>query len=274
MSTGDVAGYYNEMQRFYRTFWHPTGVHYGVWDNGASNHDDAVQRTNGVVADALGLAPGSRVLDAGCGVGGTSFYLAEKHRYAVTGLTLSEAQLAVARRRARSFAGAAPSFSLGDYTRTGFATGSFDGMFGIESICYEAGNHRFAEEAFRILRSRGRLVVLDGFAGPGNGREAAQDLRAFCDGFAIRELVTGDAFTGILRRAGFVDIRQRDLTRQVLPSARRIRRLAHVGTVLTLLAPLARQRQMWRAHCRAGRVQQRLLERGGMRYLLFTATRP
>ena len=68
------------------------------------------------IAAKLYLKPGQRVLDIGCGWGGTALYL---HRVAgvdVTGITLSEEQLKVARRRAEE-AGVADHvrFELIDY---------------------------------------------------------------------------------------------------------------------------------------------------------------
>jgi len=52
------------------------------------------------IATKLRLSPGQRVLDIGCGWGGMALYLAQQAQVRVVGLTLSEEQLAVARRRA------------------------------------------------------------------------------------------------------------------------------------------------------------------------------
>ena len=42
---------------------------------------------NRVLADRAGIRPGQRVLDAGCGVGGSSLWLAEQRGAAVVGIT-------------------------------------------------------------------------------------------------------------------------------------------------------------------------------------------
>ena len=100
-------------------------------------HDDdsletAQRHKKAHIAAKLDLKPGQRVLDIGCGWGGMALYL---HRVAgvdVTGVTLSEEQLKVARRRAAD-AGVADHvrFELIDYRAV---TGPFDrivsvGMF-------------------------------------------------------------------------------------------------------------------------------------------------
>jgi cyclopropane-fatty-acyl-phospholipid synthase len=53
------------------------------------------------IAAKLNLKPGQRVLDIGSGWGGLALYLAEQFDVSVTGITLSDEQLAVARQRAR-----------------------------------------------------------------------------------------------------------------------------------------------------------------------------
>lgn len=52
------------------------------------------------IAAKLLLEPGQRVLDIGCGWGGMALYLAQSFDVEVTGITLSEQQLAVAQQRA------------------------------------------------------------------------------------------------------------------------------------------------------------------------------
>ena len=68
------------------------------------------------IAAKLALSPGMRVLDIGCGWGGLALYLHEKTGADVTGVTLSEEQLKVARARAEA-AGVAEHvrFELIDY---------------------------------------------------------------------------------------------------------------------------------------------------------------
>lgn len=68
------------------------------------------------IAAKLDLKPGLRVLDIGCGWGGTALYLHRVAKVDVLGITLSESQLKVARKRAKD-AGVADHvrFELVDY---------------------------------------------------------------------------------------------------------------------------------------------------------------
>ena len=62
--------------------------------------DDAQLAKKRHLAAKLLTAPGQRVLDIGCGWGGLALYLSEHCDARVTGITLSEKQLAIARDRA------------------------------------------------------------------------------------------------------------------------------------------------------------------------------
>jgi cyclopropane-fatty-acyl-phospholipid synthase len=98
----------------------------------ANDLDRAQADKKAHIAAKLALAPGMRVLDIGCGWGGMALYLHAKTGAEVLGVTLSEEQLKVARRRAAD-AGLADKvrFELTDYRHV---EGRFDrivsvGMF-------------------------------------------------------------------------------------------------------------------------------------------------
>lgn len=102
------------------------------WDGDHDDLDRAQEDKKAHIAAKLALKPGMKVLDIGCGWGGMALYLHRKCGVDVTGITLSEEQLGVARRRAEE-AGVADHvrFELIDYRDM---QGSFDrivsvGMF-------------------------------------------------------------------------------------------------------------------------------------------------
>jgi len=98
----------------------------------ANSLEQAQEDKKAHIAAKLALSPGQKVLDIGCGWGGMALYLHEHAGVDVLGITLSEEQLEVARKRA-SDAGVSDHvrFELCDYRDL---TGSFDrivsvGMF-------------------------------------------------------------------------------------------------------------------------------------------------
>jgi len=271
-----IAAYYDTTQVLYSHLWSRTGVHYGLWDNGTRCQADAIRNMDGFVASRLGLARGRRVLDAGCGVGGTSLYLADEHGLEVVGITLSEDQLRRARRlTATSRAAVPPIFRRGDYLCTSYPDEFFDGVVAIESVCYAEEKRRFLAEAFRILSPGGRLVVADGFAAAPITARARAQYRRLLDGMALTDLNSVKEFDAGLRATGFVDVRCDDKTTSVQPSSRRILALSVIGVAIcSLPCRLGLLPASWLAHGWAGIAQRPLFRDGTLAYCVFSASKP
>jgi cyclopropane-fatty-acyl-phospholipid synthase len=73
-----------------------------IWSRGATTLEDAQRTKLELVCTKLALQPGQRVLDVGCGWGSFAIHAAREHGVHVTGITLSEPQAALARRRAEA----------------------------------------------------------------------------------------------------------------------------------------------------------------------------
>jgi cyclopropane-fatty-acyl-phospholipid synthase len=78
-----------------------------------------------LICRKLGLSPGMRVLELGCGWGGFAGYAAARHGVSVVGMTVSREQAAYARQR---YAGLPVELQLEDYRQ---ATGTFDAIVSI-----------------------------------------------------------------------------------------------------------------------------------------------
>jgi cyclopropane-fatty-acyl-phospholipid synthase len=70
-----------------------------IFSRGADSLEVAQQQKLDLVCDKLALKPGERVLDIGCGWGSFAAHAATHHGVEVVGITLSEPQARVARRR-------------------------------------------------------------------------------------------------------------------------------------------------------------------------------
>src|SRR6266536_3557147 len=98
-----VVAYYDHTWLDYRLLWlnrRTLSVHFGYTDATTRGHADALLNMNRVLADRAGIRPGAHVLDAGCGVGGSSLWLAQSRGAIVVGITPVASQVA----RARGFA--------------------------------------------------------------------------------------------------------------------------------------------------------------------------
>ena len=70
------------------------------WEHAASL-DEAQEAKLDLVCRKLGLQPGMRVLDIGCGWGGAARYAAERYQVEVVGITVSQEQVRLAREMCR-----------------------------------------------------------------------------------------------------------------------------------------------------------------------------
>jgi cyclopropane-fatty-acyl-phospholipid synthase len=70
-----------------------------IFSRGATTLEEAQEAKLELVCQKLGLAPGERVLDVGCGWGSFAIHAASRHGARVVGITLSEPQAALAHRR-------------------------------------------------------------------------------------------------------------------------------------------------------------------------------
>jgi ubiquinone/menaquinone biosynthesis C-methylase UbiE len=113
---------------------------------------------------ALGIRPGERGLDIGCGPG---FLLSEMAKDTgpegqLVGVDTSADMVDTARRRAeKSDLSKNIQTMLGDATRLDFASASFDFVVAVQVYLYVQEIERALGEAARVLKPDGRLVVLD-----------------------------------------------------------------------------------------------------------------
>ncbi|MFY8148344.1 MAG: methyltransferase domain-containing protein [Prochlorococcaceae cyanobacterium] len=105
------------------------------------------------------LPPGSRVLDVGCGIGGSARILARDYGFDVLGISISPAQ--VERARALTPAGLSCRFAVMDALALDLEPGSFDAVWSVEAGPHMPDKQRYADELLRVLRPGGLLAVAD-----------------------------------------------------------------------------------------------------------------
>jgi MPBQ/MSBQ methyltransferase len=233
-TVADRAGfqrYYEEAGPDYAA-WSPRfNMHFGFfrWGMNPFNREAMLEQMNREILRRLHLdrEPSAhvppRVLDMGCGLAATLRSFARRLPMAdLHGITLVPWQLEQGRLLNKSCPEAGRiTLSLGDYEHTAFPSASFDAVYAIESSCYAQGANKsaFLRESHRLLRPGGRIVVADGFLGPGKLRGPQKRiLRRLCDCWVIDTLGEVDRFTRELERTGFRDIVVEQMQARVTPS--------------------------------------------------------
>lgn len=143
-------------------------VHWGYWQNTfkatGSSQDlaEAAERLCQRVCDAGTLSNGQRILDAGCGFGGTISSLNERFsQLHCTGLNIDERQLERARQVVQPQNGNTLEFVQGDACQLPFPDQTFDRVLAVECIFHFPSRERFFQEARRVLKPGGKLALSD-----------------------------------------------------------------------------------------------------------------
>src|ERR1700737_2774808 len=85
-----ISDYYDETWLDYRMLWlrpENRAIHFGYWDEHTRSHAQSLLDMNRVLATHLGIRSGQRILDAGCGVGGSAIWLAKTYGGEGVGIT-------------------------------------------------------------------------------------------------------------------------------------------------------------------------------------------
>jgi ubiquinone/menaquinone biosynthesis C-methylase UbiE len=143
-------------------------VHWGYWEVGhrpddtAQGFADAAERMCRRVCDAARVSDGQRILDVGCGLGGTVASLDERLSGAsLTGLNIDRRQIVHAREHVRALDGNRIDFVEGDACQMPFEEATFDVVLAVECAFHFSSRARFLAEAARVLRPGGRLALCD-----------------------------------------------------------------------------------------------------------------
>ncbi len=226
-SPADIAEYYERTEVHYRRGWdlsHSLAMHYGYWDKKTEGFRHSLHRMNEVLSSFGQLKAGEKVLDAGCGVGGSSIFLAEEIGCEVTGITLSAQQ--VERAKANALAAGIKErlqFQQADYTATPFADNSFDVIWALESAVHDPEKQGFFSEANRILRPKGRIIMGEYIKMSAPMKPRDQKLfHRWLDAWAIANLSTLPHLTAVAREHGFDALEIREINLQIRKSSWRM----------------------------------------------------
>lgn len=229
----DVANYYDQTEVHYRRFWkfeEALGLHYGIWSAGIKNLKEAVLNTNKLLAELGEIKSTDFGLDAGCGVGGSSIYLAKNIGCKVTGISLSEKQAATAAEFAEKHGVAQlVSFKAMNYTSTSFAENTFDFVWAIESMQTAVDKSDFLKEAKRVLKPGGKILIADCFKSYNYPFAKNKLMRLMFNGWAITDVLSSEEFIKEAGQFGFILNKEEDVTKEVYPSVVRFFFAAVIG---------------------------------------------
>jgi tocopherol O-methyltransferase len=276
----DVAEYYNTTQSHYKTWWKlekNLSLHYGLWEKGTNNFQEALINTNKVLMELADIKASDVILDAGCGVGGAALYINANTSAKVTGITLSEKQLKLARHTARvKKQDDKVQFHLMDYTDTTFPDESFDVVWACESHISVPDNELFLKETHRLLKKGGRLILCDYFL-PDNPKSDNDNLIAkWLHNWSMEGIVSNKEFINNANTIGFTLSKNLNYTHNIYPSAKRMYYAYLGGALPSILYNFLHSKSVSRfakTHYLSGKYQYLSLKKGLWQYNVILAVK-
>lgn len=218
-----------KIQRFYdrsSALWQKTWgehMHHGFYPEGMIGSGDHLAAQVEMLERLLAwgkITAASTIFDAGCGVGGSSRYLAKKLNARVLGATLSRVQAESASRLSAAAGGANSRFLIADVLHTPVTDAAVDLVWSLESAEHMAPKEAMLREFFRLLCPDGKLLLATWChreTPPPLSRYEQNLLRRVCRAYYLPPLLSISALGRMAVETGFTDVKSDDWTAAVAP---------------------------------------------------------
>ena len=248
--------------------------HFGLWGPDTATDREALLRANHTLVQGCDLGPGQRILDAGCGVGGTAIMLAETYGARVTGLTVCEPHIAVATEQAEQRGVShLVEFRHGDFMNLPFPDETFDLVLNHESFCYASDKLAYLQGVYRVLKPGARWQTLEGFTSGAPISDEQEAMHASAQyGWRMPPLEPWRDMRALLKTAGFKKIWEQDLSSEVMPATKKLRERWKLFTFLVPPSSLPSQASLEFMEATVNYDQG--LREGIFTYHFISATRP
>lgn len=153
-ATDKIREHYDVASPYYAKLW-GQHLHHGYYETGRESKEEAAQNLIKLLVARSDLRRGSRVLDVGCGIGGSSIWLAENLGCRVTGVSLSPVQIQMATEAAAKMTNR-PVFVVDDANQLS-VEGRFDIVWVVEVLSHLSRRDDFFGKVSGLLVSGGKI---------------------------------------------------------------------------------------------------------------------
>ncbi len=251
--------------------------HFGFYPNAKKDisEKEAQKLMQDLLAKNLKIRKNQLILDAGCGQGIVSAYLVRKYGCKIIGITIVPFEVEKANKLAKKLGlEEKVEYHLMDYSNTTFEDNQFDAIYTMESFVHTPNINRTLREFFRILKPDGRLVMHEYTMA--NDREFTdyekriRDMMIEVGAVDSLRYMRHNLFPKMLRKAGFISVKEQDISRYTEPSFRRLHRLSIIPYFFVRLFGLQKRF----INVTTGYEGYKMAKKGLARYCIFTAKKP
>ncbi len=228
---------YEQIQQFYDSsskLWEETWgehMHHGYYGRSGNHKTNRRQAQIDLIEELLIWANIKEVknqlhniIDVGCGIGGSTLYLAEKFAANATGITLSPVQVSRATQRATE-AGLEEkvNFIRANALEMPFPDNTYDLVWSLESGEHMPDKTKFLQECYRVLQPGGKLIMATWCHRSTNSVAGAltddekRHLEAIYQVYCLPYVISLPEYEAIVSNCGFKDIHSDDWSMAVAP---------------------------------------------------------
>lgn len=251
--------------------------HFGFYPTGKAEitEKEAQLLHQDLVAKNLGLKENQVVLDAGCGQGVVSTYLAKKYGSKIFGITLVPFEVKRAQERAKNLGVQGKiQYQVMDYSATNFPDNYFDAIYTTETLSHSPDIRETLKEFIRVLKPGGKIALFEYTLAPDEkfSEWEMRMLDVVIEGSAMMGLkdFRHDKFTGVIKSAGFENVNEQNITENIRLSFYRLHKLSRLPYKFVKLFGL----QKFFINTTAGYEYYKMADNGLFRYCVFTGNKP
>ncbi|KAI2642105.1 tocopherol O-methyltransferase [Xylaria nigripes] len=218
-----IKNHYEIASDYYYSLW-GQHIHHGYFKSPTETKEEAQVNLISFLLETSALSRGASVLDVGCGIGGTSRFLAKEHACNVTGITISGRQVEIAEKLTQAETSInstdTHTYKSGGHCRfieldaekmsecfsaNGEPRPQFDAVWVTEALSHFSNKPLFFQSASGLLvpGKSSRLIIADWFKAPGlSPVQEREDIQPIEDGMLLPQLCTPAQYVEMARNAG------------------------------------------------------------------------
>jgi len=177
-------------------------LHDGYYITGKESRGEAQENLIKLLAGKAKIRAGARILDVGCGLGGSSIWLANHLGAKTLGITISPVQIEIARQSAREQK-ANSKFLLMNAEEMDFPE-PFDAIWLVAVLTHFQNQEQFFKLAAKFLEKSGKLIIFDWMIDEGiENVEDDGDIHSVLKGMFLANLYSNNTYLEWLKQDGY-----------------------------------------------------------------------
>jgi len=173
------------------------------------------EQTTGQFCSQLDLSPGQKVLDIGCGTGGSAFYMARMYQVEVYGIDLSTNMIDIAqdyRDTMEPHVKHRCHFYVEDATTMDYPENFYDVIYSRDTILHIPDKLQLFKKMLLSLKTGGKLMISDYCHGE---KVHSEKFKTYVKGRGY-DLHTVPEYGTIIKKAGFKNVVARDMSQYMI----------------------------------------------------------